>query len=120
MGQPNYYDYLQWIESQKMNQNQATNQPILAYVANRTAADLFNVSAGQTAILVDIDAPFIYRKERQQDNTLLPLKVFDLVLHVEKDPVNEGYVKMEDLDRIISEKVDKHISEAFSRVRKED
>lgn len=45
MNQPNYYDYLQWLDQQKMqmtqpmNQqmNQNVNQPILAYVANRTA-----------------------------------------------------------------------------------
>lgn len=130
MNQPNYYDYLQWLDQQKMamnqpmNQqmNQNVNQPILAYVANRTAADLFNVMPGQTAILVDIDAPFVYRKERQQDNTLLPLRVFDLVQHVEKEPAKDmnGYVKREDLDRIISEEVEKRISEAFSRTKRKE
>ena len=130
MNQPNYYDYLQWLESQKMQMNQpmnqmnqqAVNQPILAYVANRTAAELFNVLPGQTAILVDIDAPVIYRKERQQDNTLLPLGVFDLVRHVEKDVVNDmsGYVKREDLERIISEEVDRRMSEAFSRTKRRE
>ena len=75
MNQPNYYDYLQWLDQQKMQMNQpmnpqmnqqSVNQPVLAYVANRTAAELFNVGPGQTAILVDIDAPFVYRKERQR------------------------------------------------------
>lgn len=133
MNQPNYYDYLQWLDQQKMAMNQPMNQmnqmnqsvsqPTLAYVANRTAADLFNVLPGQTAILVDIDAPFVYRKERQSDNTLLPLQVFDLVTHVEEKPVSDmnGYVKREDLDRIISEEVERRIADAFSRTkRKED
>ena len=131
MNQPNYYDYLQWLDQQKMSMNQPMNQqanqnmnqPILAYVANRTAADLFNVMPGQTAILVDIDAPFVYRKERRQDNTLVPLQVFDLVTHIEKEPISDmnGYVKREDLDRIISEEVEKKIADAFSRTkRKED
>ena len=133
MNQPNYYDYLQWLEQQKMAMNQPMNQmnqmnqsvsqPTLAYVANRTAADLFNVMPGQTAILVDIDAPFVYRKERQSDNTLLPLQVFDLVTHVVEKPVSDmnGYVKREDLDRIISEEVERRIADAFSRTkRKED
>ena len=130
MNQPNYYDYLQWLESQKMQMNQpmqmnqqATNQPVLSYVANRTAADLFNVMPGQTAILVDIDSPYVYRKERQQDNTLLPLRVFDLVPHVEKEPVvadMNGYVRREDLDKIISEEVEKRMAEVFSRPKREE
>lgn len=131
MTQPNYYDYLQWLDQQKMSMNQQmqqpiqqnTNQPILAYVANRTAADLFNVLPGQTAILVDIDAPFVYRKERQQNNTLLPLMVYDLVQHVEKEPVvadMNGYVRREDLDKIISEEVEKRMAEVFARPKKGD
>lgn len=128
MNQPNYYDYLQWIEGQKMQMNQQQNQqpmsqPILAYVQNRTAADLFNVNPGQTAILVDMDSPVIYRKERQADNTLLPLRVFDLVQHVEKEPVvadMNGYVRKEDLNKIIAEEVDKRMSEVFTRPKKED
>lgn len=130
MNQPNYFDYLQWLEQQKMQMNQPmnqqmnpnVNQPILAYVANRTAADLFNVSPGQTAVLVDIDAPYVYRKERRQDNTLVPLQVFDLVAHIEKEPVSDmnGYVKREDLDRIISEEVEKKIAEAFSRTKRKE
>ena len=130
MTQPNYYDYLQWLESQKMQMNQtmqmnqqAANQPVLSYVANRTAADLFNVMPGQTAILVDIDSPYVYRKERQQDNTLLPLRVFDLVPHVEKEPVvadMNGYVRREDLDKIISEEVEKRMAEVFSRPKREE
>lgn len=130
MNQPNYYDYLQWLEQQKMQMNQpmqmnqqAANQPVLSYVANRTAADLFNVMPGQTAILVDIDSPYVYRKERQQDNTLLPLRVFDLVPHVEKEPVvadMNGYVRREDLDKIISEEVEKRMAEVFSRPKREE
>ena len=128
MNQPNYYDYLQWLENQKMQMNQPQNQqpmsqPILAYVQNRTAADLFNVNPGQTAILVDMDSPVIYRKERQADNTLLPLRVFDLVQHVEKEPVvadMNGYVRKEDLNKIIAEEVDKRMSEVFTRPKKED
>lgn len=130
MNQPNYYDYLQWIEAQKMQMNQPMNQtnqpisqPILAYVQNRTAADLFNVTAGQSAILVDMDSPLIYRKERKTNNTLLPLQVFDLVPHVEKEPVvadMNGYVRREDLDKIISEEVEKRMAEVFSRPKKGD
>lgn len=128
MNQPNYYDYLQWIEQQKMQMNQpvnqqSVNQPVLAYVANRTAAELFNVGPGQTAILVDIDAPFVYRKERQANNTLLPLMVYDLVQHVEKEPVvadMNGYVRREDLDKIISEEVEKRIAEVFARPKRGD
>ena len=113
---------MQMNQPMQMNQ-QAANQPVLSYVANRTAADLFNVMPGQTAILVDIDSPYVYRKERQQDNTLLPLRVFDLVPHVEKEPVvadMNGYVRREDLDKIISEEVEKRMAEVFSRPKREE
>ena len=131
MNQPNYYDYLMWLEQQRSAMSQSNNQqnqqpmsqPILAYVQNRTAADLFNVNPGQTAILVDMDSPVIYRKERQADNTLLPLRVFDLVQHVEKEPVvadMNGYVRREDLDKIISEEVEKRMAEVFARPKREE
>lgn len=120
---PTYSDYIQWMAQQDRYQPTLA-QPILAYVANRTAADLFNVNPGQSAILIDMDNPFVYRKSRGVDGKLLPLEIFDLVLH--KDPeiapqtVNmDGYVKYEDIDRIVSEEVEKRITEAFSK-KKED
>ena len=122
-----YNDYLAWL-SQQERANQPQNipqgymQPILSYVANRTAADLFNVNFGQSAILVDMDAPFVYRKARGTDGKLLPLEVYDLVKHEEK-PVTpavnlEGYVRYEDIDRIVAEEVEKRITEAFSKPSK--
>lgn len=124
--QPTYYDYLQWIEQQRMApQPQAPQQPILSYVANRTAADLFNVNPGQEAVLIDMDMPYVYKKARGADGKLMPVEVYDLVPHVE--PVVqtpqislEGYVKYEDIDRIVAEEVDKRITEAFSRSKKKE
>ena len=120
-----YYDYLRWLEQQNASQNQQiqpvqpNNVPIIAQVANRTAAELFNVLPNQRAILVDSDAPFVYVKQRAADNRLLPLEVYDLVKHVDK-PVEtavnlEGYVKYEDLNRIVSEEVERKMTEAFSK-----
>ena len=120
-----YNDYLAWLSQQEripQPQPQGYMQPILSYVANRTAADLFNVNFGQSAILVDMDAPFVYRKARGTDGKLLPLEIYDLVKHEEKAPVSavnlDGYVRYEDIDRIVAEEVEKRITEAFTKPSK--
>lgn len=117
-----YNDYLQWVAQQERGQTQQNYMPILSYVANRTAADLFNVNFGQSAILVDMDAPFVYKKSRGTDGKLLPLEVYDLIPHKEQEitpAVNlDGYVKYEDIDRIVAKEVEKRITEAFSKPTK--
>ena len=130
---PNYTDYLQWVQQQNMIQAQPVpqgGQPIVAFVANKTAADLFNVNPGQEAVLIDMDMPYVYRKARTPDNKLQPLGWFDLVPHkeaeetvsldgyVKEDELSEKYVKREDLDKIISEEVEKRMSEVFTKSRK--
>lgn len=131
---PNYTDYLQWVQQQNMMQAppvQQGGQPMVAFVANKTAADLFNVSPGQEAVLIDMDMPYVYRKARSADNKLQPLGWFDLVPHqetkeeavsldgyVKEDELSEKYVKREDLDRIISDEVEKRMSEVFTKSRK--
>jgi len=123
---PNYTDYLQWVQQQNFMQNQPmpqANQPMVAFVANKTAADLFNVGAGQEAVLIDMDMPYVYRKVRTADNKLQPLGWFDLVPHkeveaVKEEELSEKYVKREDLDKIISDEVEKRMSEVFTKSRK--
>ena len=116
-----YNDYLAWVAQQE-RQQPLNAMPILSYVANRTAADLFNVNFGQSAILVDMDAPFVYKKARGTDGKLLPLEIYDLIPHKEQEitpAVNlDGYVKYEDIDRIVAKEVEKRITEAFSKPSK--
>ncbi len=120
-----YSDYLNWLSQQErmMPQNPPMMQPILSYVANRTAADLFNVNAGQAAILIDMDMPLVYKKSRGADGKLIPLEIYDLIPHKEavepSKTVNlDGYVRYEDIDRIVAEEVGKRITEAFSKPSK--
>lgn len=112
-----YNDYLQWVNQQERPQQNF--MPILSYVANRTAADLFNVNFGQSAILVDMDSPYVYKKSRGTDGKLLPLEIYNLVKQEEQvmtPTVNlEGYVKYEDIDRIVAKEVEKRITEAFTK-----
>jgi len=121
---PNYADYLQWVQQQNMMQNPTPQggQPLVAFVANKTAADLFNVNPGQEAVLIDMDMPYVYRKARTPDNKLQPLGWFDLVPHkeeaVKEEELSEKYVKREDLDKIISDEVEKRMSEVFTKSRK--
>ena len=129
MQQLSYFDYLRWMDQQNARQQpppppQPANVPILAQVANRTAADLFNVLPNQRAILVDSDAPFVYVKYRDADNHLLPLEVYDLVKHIDK-PVEptvnlDGYVKYDDVVRLISDEVEKKVTEVFTIPKKKE
>jgi len=128
---PNYNDYLQWVQQQNMMQNQpmTPQQPMVAFVANKTAADLFNVNPGQEAVLIDMDMPYVYRKVRTADNKLQPLEWFDLIPHkeqsaveqpnlegfVKEEELHKKYVKRDELSRIISQEVEKRMSECFSR-----
>ena len=123
-----YADYLQWVNQQ----NQPTTQPMVAFVANKTAADLFNVNPGQEAVLIDMDMPFVYRKVRTTDNKLQPLQWFDLVPHKEQtaservnldgyvriDDLQQDYVRRNDLNKIISDEVEKRMSEVFKPSRR--
>lgn len=112
-----YNDYLQWVAQQERPQQ--NYMPILSYVANRTAADLFNVNFGQTAILVDMDSPYVYKKSRGTDGKLLPLEIYNLVRQEEQaviPAVNlDGYVRYEDIDKIVAKEVEKKITEAFTK-----
>lgn len=120
---PTYADYLQWLNQQERMQQpvqQQMVQPILSYVANKTAADLFNVNPGQDAILIDMDMPYVYKKSRGADGKLLPLEMYELVPFKEKETIQqavnlEGYVRYEDINNIVAKEVDKRISEAFAR-----
>ena len=119
---PNYADYLQWVQ-QNTPQPVQNGQPLVAFVANKTAADLFNVNPGQSAVLIDMDLPYVYHKSRTPDNKLQPLQWFDLVPHkeaevIKEDELSEKYVKREDLDKIISDEVEKRMSEVFTKSRK--
>lgn len=112
-----YNDYLQWVAQQERPQQ--NYMPILSYVANRTAADLFNVNFGQTAILVDMDSPYVYKKSRGTDGKLLPLEIYNLVKQEEQAAIPavnlDGYVRYEDIDKIVAKEVEKRITEAFSK-----
>lgn len=125
---PSYSDYLQWVSQQNQPVHQPT-QPMVAFVANKTAADLFNVNPGQEAVLIDMDMPYVYRKARTSDNKLQPLQWFDLIPHKEpviKEEVNlDGYVRADeleteyvrraDLNKIISDEVERRMSEVFTK-----
>ena len=81
------------------------------------------MNPGQSAILIDIDSPQIYKKSRGADGKLLPLEIFDLTPH--KEPVAastavnlDGYVRYEDLNRIVSDEVEKRITEVFAKPKK--
>lgn len=87
---------------------------VLDRVQGEASANIYPVQPGQEVILIDIDNPYIYRKERGLDNKLIQ-KRFRLV---EDEPIEEkpkvdlsGYVREDDIAQMIADAVDKKMSE---------
>jgi hypothetical protein len=87
---------------------------IIDRVQGEASANVYPVQAGQEVILFDVDNPYVYRKERGLDNKLTQ-KRFRLVeddVPAEEPKVDlTGYVKAEDVAQMISDAVEKKLSE---------
>lgn len=89
---------------------------IIDRVQGEVSANIYPVQAGQEAILIDIDNPYVYHKERGLDNKLSQ-KRYRLV---EDDPVAEvsssldlsAYATKDEIQQMISEAVEKKLSES--------
>lgn len=118
MNNPSYFPvgYQPYPQFIPQYQPQPTVQRKVDFVQGRAAAEVFAVNAGEEAILIDMDNPFVYRKARGFDNKLEPMQIFDLVPHVEnteqQPQINlDGYVKIEQVEDMIKEEVEKKMSE---------
>ena len=120
-----YPDYQNYINQMQMQQQQLNQQiqsmqqmqrTVIDRVQGEASADVYPVQPGQEVILFDIDNPFVYRKSRGMDNKLEQQR-YRLVLD-KKDPEMEqksidlsGYVREEDIAQIVSDAVEKKMSE---------
>ena len=110
------------------NQNQIPNvlptqNPIVQrkvdLVQGRAMAEVYAVEAGTEVVLVDMDNPVVYRKARGFDNVMQPMEVFDLKPHkdVEEKKVDlSGYVKSDDLDKLIDDRIKDEVDRRLSEI----
>ncbi len=111
----NYQNQLnqQYQQLQNMQQNQ--QRMIVDFVQGEASADVFPVNNGQRVFLFDIDNPYVYKKERDMNGTLIKSK-FLLVEQKDEDSAKEKvdlteYVKADDVAQMIADAVDKKMSE---------
>lgn len=124
---PEYYaqmqNQLQQQQAQLQQMQQSQQKTVIDFVQGEASADVFPVSNGQKVILFDIDNPFLYQKERDASGTLSKKK-FRLI--EEKDPEPENvepidlskYVKIDDLEKLVSEVVTAKLSEYTNKSTK--
>ncbi len=109
----NPQDYQNYYVQQMQNLQQM--RTILDRVQGEASATVYPVQPGQEVILFDIDNPYVYRKSRSLDNKLEQQR-YRLVLDEKaddgkKDVDLSGYVRVEDIAQIVSEAIEKKMSE---------
>lgn len=115
MDYQNYQNQLNQQYQQLQNMQQQQQRMIVDFVQGEASADVFPVNNGQRVFLFDIDNPYVYKKERDMNGTLIKSK-FLLVEQKEEEPVKEKvdlteYVKADDVAQMIADAVDKKMSE---------
>jgi len=87
------------------------------WVQGRTAAQSFTVPAGQSAILMDSDAPYVYKKETAMDGRPLPMEVYKLVKEEEtkKQDDAKNYVRVDQIDDLILDKIEDIVKDEVER-----
>jgi len=115
MDYQNYQNQLNQQYQQLQNMQQQQQRMIVDFVQGEASADVFPVNNGQRVFLFDIDNPYVYKKERDMNGTLIKSK-FLLVEQKDEDSAKEKvdlteYVKADDVAQMIADAVDKKMSE---------
>jgi len=115
MDYQNYQNQLNQQYQQLQNMQQQQQRMIVDFVQGEASADVFPVNNGQRVFLFDIDKPYVYKKERDMNGTLIKSK-FLLVEQKDEDSAKEKvdlteYVKADDVAQMIADAVDKKMSE---------
>lgn len=94
----------------------------IIWCQGKNAAQSYVVGAGQSAILMDSDAPYVYKKETAIDGRPLPMETYKLVKESEiqeSAPVHEddlkNYVRMEQIEDIVTDKVEDIVRDEVER-----
>lgn len=115
MDYQNYQNQFNQQYQQLQSMQQQQQRMIVDFVQGEASADVFPVNNGQRVFLFDIDNPYVYKKERDMNGTLIKSK-FLLVEQKEEEPAKEKvdlteYVKADDVAQMIADAVDKKMSE---------
>lgn len=115
---PDYYsqmqNQIQQQQAQLQQMQQQQQRMIVDFVQGEASADVFPVNNGQRVFLFDIDNPYVYKKERDMNGTLIKSKF--LLVEQKEEPEKEKvdlteYVKADDVAQMIADAVDKKMSE---------
>lgn len=87
----------------------ASPQNTFVWVSGEQAARSYPVAPGATVLMMDSDASTFYIKKADASGKPFPLEIYDFVRRDETPAAaagaNQNFVKMEELDGIIEEKV---------------
>ena len=122
------YDYQAYLQNQIAQQNQQIqslqnqNQgTVIDFVQGETSVDVYPVNAGQKAILIDVDNPYVYHKERDINNVLTKHRYrLELDDEVAEEIDLTGYVKADQIAEIVSDAIEKKMAEYTFKPRKEE
>lgn len=96
------------------NQPSVSPQNTFVWVSGEQAARSYPVAPGATVLMMDSDASTFYIKKADASGRPFPLEIYDFVRRDETPATaagtNQNFVKMEELDGIIEEKVKKFLS----------
>ena len=106
-------------------QAQQTVQPQqqgITWIQGKAAAMAYQVPAGQSAILLDSDAPYAYKKETGIDGRPLPMETYKLVREdevksvptVQKDDLKQ-FVRLDEIGDIVAEKVESMVRDEVEK-----
>lgn len=112
-----YFNYQNPYVPQYQPQYQQTQGII--WVDGKIAAQGYNVGAGQSVILMDSNAPYVYKKETAQDGRPLPMETYKLVKENEQEKPKENelkdYIKREEIEDIITDRLNEVVRDEVDR-----
>lgn len=97
----------------------------IVWVQGEEGAKAYPIAPGNTVLLMDSESPVIYLKRADLSGRPMQMEIYDMVRRdPDQTPNNEqmidlsGYVKMEELDNLIEEKVKKFINKNKQNYKK--
>lgn len=106
------------VQNQAQPQQQQIQNPKFDIIQGELAANMYPTENGQEVILVDMDNPYVYRKKRSTDGKLDPIIKYKLVPeeNTETNIDLSGFVKQDDLDKIIENAVKVEVEKRLSQM----
>ena len=97
-------------------QQQTASQGI-NWVQGLGGAQGFYVGAGQSAILMDSEAPYVYKKETAMDGRPLPIEKYRLVKEDDspKEEKAKNYVTTDQIEEIITDRIEDIVKEEVEK-----